>query len=362
MSITEKYCTTTGAGAHDGSSEANAWSLTEALSNAAAGQRVNVKKGTYTLAANFAPTNAGTVSQPMIWRGYNSTIGDLDITAVLNQKTLEIDATNMPLFDGGSSWAVIPTAHMIFEAIAVTQSGDRRSFQINNTNIMAYLCKLECSGNSANQAAVAIASAGGALCFCECNQTNTGGSSFGAIYGTAAARIHGCRVRGKSSGSTNAAIILAGGSSVTDTIAIHDGGIGINFNATTNNSAVVNCTVIGANTDFWGINGVATIAPLIINCNGTDGGRFWNNANSGTSDRPVYRMFNRTRNNTNADVGSADWPIYGAITADRGSDYVDLSGKTDYRLVNTSPALGAAQPGWKDTGALQRKPAGMFIG
>ena len=90
MAITEKYVTTTGAGAHDGTSEANAWSLTEAIAAAAAGNRVNVKAGTYTLGAG-ATFPAGTVAAPIIWRGYSSTIGDLTVAACQSAATLAID-------------------------------------------------------------------------------------------------------------------------------------------------------------------------------------------------------------------------------------------------------------------------------
>lgn len=75
MAWTERYVTVAGAGAHDGTSEGNAWTLAEAIAAAAAGQRVNVKAGTHTVASDRTFGTAGTDASAIWWRGYNSEIG-----------------------------------------------------------------------------------------------------------------------------------------------------------------------------------------------------------------------------------------------------------------------------------------------
>jgi len=54
MAITEKYASVAGAGDHNGTSAAHAWTLAEAIAAAVAGDRINLISGTYTLGANVA--------------------------------------------------------------------------------------------------------------------------------------------------------------------------------------------------------------------------------------------------------------------------------------------------------------------
>jgi hypothetical protein len=157
MAITEKYVTVTGAGALNGTSEANAWTLALALTNAVAGDRVNIKAGTYTLAANMTPVGAGTVVRPIIWRGYNTTIGDLSVTSVIQDpKTLKLTTTNFPLISGGGSWAcVLSTAYNMIEALKFTATG------LNNG--LVRLTGIGCSARLCS--ATQTSDIGGSRCF-----------------------------------------------------------------------------------------------------------------------------------------------------------------------------------------------------
>lgn len=71
-----RYVTATGAGSHDGTSEANAWTLAEAFTNAAAGMTINCKAGNYG-ALQLTLTTSGTQANPIIFRGYITTPGDI---------------------------------------------------------------------------------------------------------------------------------------------------------------------------------------------------------------------------------------------------------------------------------------------
>ena len=101
MAFNEKYVTVTGGGLHDGSSEANAWTITEGFANAVAGDRLNVKAGTHSYSTNVVLASASATS-PISLRGYTTSIGDLDTKPT----TQLIDGTDTPIIQntGGAYW------------------------------------------------------------------------------------------------------------------------------------------------------------------------------------------------------------------------------------------------------------------
>lgn len=102
MAFTEKYVTVSGGGLHDGSSEANAWTLAEGIANATSGDRVNIKKGTYSQGSTSVDFNvSGTASSPIFWRGYDNTPGDIDADNSLQKP--EITFGNAGLTISGSN-------------------------------------------------------------------------------------------------------------------------------------------------------------------------------------------------------------------------------------------------------------------
>jgi len=84
MALTERFISPTGAGAHDGTSEANAWTTAEAIAAigvgpAAASLRCNIKvdPAPYAFAATSLVFNtAGAANFPVIWQGYKVAPGD----------------------------------------------------------------------------------------------------------------------------------------------------------------------------------------------------------------------------------------------------------------------------------------------
>jgi hypothetical protein len=87
LSWTERFVRADADGTGNGTTDANSgangsWTLAQALTvttGAQPGHRVNVKAGTYASATTVRATaTAGTETSPIWWRGYNTTIGDLD--------------------------------------------------------------------------------------------------------------------------------------------------------------------------------------------------------------------------------------------------------------------------------------------
>jgi len=96
MAYTERYVSVAGAGAHNGTSAANAWTLAEGLANAVAAERVNVifDAGGYSLGAD-AISGPGNIVDFIVFRGYESTIGDLEGQG--KSADTPLDTTNFPV-------------------------------------------------------------------------------------------------------------------------------------------------------------------------------------------------------------------------------------------------------------------------
>lgn len=76
MALTERYVSSLAAGGGSGT-EGSPWTFAEAVSNYAAGDRINIKAdGTYTFTASVTFTTAATDTAPVVWRGYGTTPGD----------------------------------------------------------------------------------------------------------------------------------------------------------------------------------------------------------------------------------------------------------------------------------------------
>jgi len=78
MAFTDRFASVAGAGAHDGSNEANAWTLLEAMTNMVAEDWTWGKFGAHKPGATLLPSGSGDTSanKRMVLKGYNTTFGD----------------------------------------------------------------------------------------------------------------------------------------------------------------------------------------------------------------------------------------------------------------------------------------------
>lgn len=145
MAYNEKYVTVTGGGLHDGSSEANAWTLAEAHTNASQGDRLNIKAGSYSITTILNGWMHSSLSQPSALRGYKTTIGDLD-----NRPTAQLqDVTDRPLIvsqNPGYMYLGPAQQHLTVENIAWdTIDTGRPSCYMDCERSIIRRCKFICS-------------------------------------------------------------------------------------------------------------------------------------------------------------------------------------------------------------------------
>ena len=189
MALTERYVSTTGAGAHDGTTAGNAWTLAEAITNAAAGHRVNIlSNATYTLGAATTFPN-GASEDPIEWRGYNSAIGDLENTGRASA-TAALTVTDFPVIDGGASHVITGGTFNLFKNIRFTVDQNADGFRAVASEA-CWRCLFE-NVNSSGSAATAFTVTADYTGLVDCDFILTSTSS-GDVLTVDRGRITGCR-------------------------------------------------------------------------------------------------------------------------------------------------------------------------
>ncbi|MEA3211319.1 MAG: hypothetical protein QOE70_4376 [Chthoniobacter sp.] len=357
--MTERYVTTAGTDTYANSTNsATPMSLATAFTNAAAGDRINVKAGTYTLSASLTQTNAATATtQPIWWRGYSATIGDLDTLGRTVSGTGPIDTTGFPTLDCGASFTITTAGFTIFERFIVT--ANRNGVALAG-GISAAIRWVSCTNlnTGGSTRAISTNSTSGILTDSDC--TSGGGAGCGNLSG-------GWRyLRNRFKGGTGAG---ATGSATSASYWVDNlffgSAVGLDFtdNRSAGTALIYSNTFQGCSTaairlpaNATNLNGFASIDSNHI----TDCGYAINNQNSATQADLVVRNNNRTRDNTNGDAGLGDSPNWLEITTDTGGSATDYTatGSDDYRLITGAAGRGTAAVKNRDVGATQHQDAG----
>lgn len=364
--ITERYVNNAGSGSADGTSEANAMSFatfTDYMSTggsftAAAGDRFNIK-GTITSRTTTADVwiNVGTITSPIIIRGYNSTIGDLTSLARTNGNG-PLVTTNYPSITYTTGGITISGNFIIVEALNITSANVGSgvgTVKLNGTDLYMKRCSITNSGTNANSTGVTLAAARDAVIDCDVSLTGaSGGTAAIAISSaTVTSRVIGCRVKG----GPSVGISASGTSVIAKNTIYASTGIGVSLSGGSSNSCVVlDNTIVGGGADginlLTGTTATQILIGNIITDNTGDGIDMVSTANA------AYASNNRTRDNATAYNNAGDWLTatkYNDVTTDTGgpeTDYVNSAGN-DYNLIWGSPARGAGNPLYADIGALQ---------
>lgn len=107
---TDRYVTVNGAGSHNGIL-GNEWTITEAFSNAQAGQTVHVQAGDYG-AVNCVLANNGTATNPIKFIGYDVTPNDNP--SLTRSVGMSFDSSKMPLLNNGSGIGINTNSKQYF--------------------------------------------------------------------------------------------------------------------------------------------------------------------------------------------------------------------------------------------------------
>lgn len=354
MAYDEKYVTDAAGGTGDGS-EGDPWTLAEALDQAVAGDRVNILSDSgYGLGAESV-TNAGTPSQLICFRGYNSSIGDLENPGWNADGTL--DTTDFPVITVTGNLNM-PEGYVLFQNLVVTGSivgavlGDASA----DNNII-----LECSvTNTANSA-----NAHAYECDNDCLVINSDFECTGASHDVVVncdqdARLIGCRFKGVA----DVSIVEVDLRSVAVSCLFQGlSGNGVGLVSNNNGDAIhaINCTFYDLATAISTPDAAPSRIPAFVNNHVTDNGEWLNNLNSGSAAYAMIEVNNRTRDNTTPRTGIGDGANIGEVTTDTGgagTDYTDAGGN-NFRLISGAPGKAAGVRDFTDCGAYQREePAG----
>jgi hypothetical protein len=370
VALTERYVTAGASGGGDGSS-GSPWTIVEAAAACAAGDRINVQSdATYTLGAQLLAGSNGSQTDPIIWRGYNSSIGDLNSFA--RDSTGYLTTTNMPAINTAAYNIKLKNFH-IFESLNIygAPASGGTNFAVVETVINAVL--IGCVVKS-------TATAGGSTppcCALEATQRSyysncdfifakpgiTSGDNFAVMYTSGAGMLFDhCRFAATGFSTDNNMCEINHGH-VYFVNCTFDGGAtayaALYYNTPTQTfGGSVNCNFY----DMDPTNGSAITRDngdhddiyILSNCMATDMGYVFESEYS--AGLPFLIVNSRTRDVASASE-SDDWPTYNVITTDTGDETTDYRNPAtgDFRLVRGSPGFGVGY-----LGSFDRSNIGAF--
>jgi hypothetical protein len=364
MAWTERYVTTTGAGTHDGTSEANAWTLAEAITNSNAGHRLNVKAGTYantTTSLTFGTgAGAGTTTSPKWWRGYTSAIGDLDA----EPSSARVAGTDFPLLTFTSGSVTISGSYQTFShfEFRATAPGTRLVGG-SGAHLRLDRCRVDNQEAAGSSYAVRLDGNGLALTRCWFKATS---SATSVVLAEERGVISGCVF----SGGGNGLLVGDGASSipsVTKCIFNDNGNDGLQFsNGLGAQLTVTHCSFYSCGRDGVRIPGNAPAAGIIADCVFSACVGYGINNATGANTANVHRVGNLFHSSGTADEnGFGDAPSP-AQQSDGSSPFVNAASgdfapaAASNSRLNSAPELfeNIATRSYRDIGAVQHEDAG----
>ncbi len=341
MALTEKYVTTTGSEAWATNSSGNPSSLAEALANAAAGERVNIKSGTYTISSALTITVSGTTADPIVWRGYDTTIGD-GYQGRNADGTL--DDSNMPhlSFTGtGNNLNASNDTYWVWDSIKVTSTSFTGS-NLTRFGVGTFIVNsiFDWSGSGHTSGKTVDLATNSTVTNCDitntCTNTLCGIESSGdvMIVGNRISCVNGAGVINTVDGSIINNLIFE----CTDGIDL----VGANSRrGSIVGNTIVDCTGDGIDTSNHLQDDIVRIVANLI----TDISGYGFDSEYTTADYGALFFANRFDRTTSGDISTrvGDWPNIepeDTSEATQGNEYTDPS-TDDYTLESGAPGIDA---------------------
>jgi len=329
VAFNEKYVTVTGGGLHDGSSEANAWTLAEAVSNYAAGDRLNVKAGTYSDSSTVTFATAGTAASPVSWRGYKTAIGDLDT----HPTTQRVSGTDCPLFTNSvsSGAAYSARSYQSFEQIHFTSATVGTVFDLGyqQNNIKVIGCRVESTTTSTGYVRAVFGNGTNYIFFSDCyfSKNSTADTCVWA-YGGSQWRLNRCTIVGASVGFQNTYIGFNG--SLNSCVF---SGQGATSCLTVGHLFLSNCSFHDCSGDF--IEKTSTSSLYVSNCVFSDCGGYAINNSGGNIVNTTIATDNTYHDSsfTSGRLNNIPDDFYAKV--DTASPFVDAA-NGDFTIATTS--------------------------
>jgi len=353
MAWTERYVSVAGGGNHDGTTETDAWTLAEAIAAPyAAGQRINVKAGTYANTTTGRTFNiAGTTTAPIWWRGYNATIGDLDADF----------ATAKPAITFTTGLFQVNASYQLFSNLDISgaQTTAAQVRLLTGTNIWMDRCRIECTSANANGRAFSSENTG---CGISRSWIKSTSSADVARFTTNTGAMLGCAVVGGANG------LAVSGTGIQHVICFNtfiDQGADAIDSSQATRLYILNNSIYSPAGQGIDLNTTIPTFAVIANNIFSECGTYGINNSTGANTGNVIRLHNDFYASGTADEnGFGDHPSFSGQTESSSP----FTSATDMTIPNTRNAIANGLPGlfenqtytsYLDIGAVQRvEPVG----
>jgi hypothetical protein len=339
MAYTERYVSSTAGGGGAGDSEGDPWTLSESLAQAVAGERVNIKSDAGYSTGDTTATNVANFQQFLVFRGYDTTIGDLENLG--RNADTSLDTTGFPIIT--LTGTLEPLSRYMFQNISFV--GSVAAPLVGNSSVdsaMFINCSFVNSSSSTNAMCLELDNysviIGNDF---ECS-ASTHGDIFRCDVGPS---VIGNRFKmGLTSGDFQC--LQAQPSMVaTGNIFIGNGaGTAIYIEIMGTNCTFMNNTIYNFDKAIMIGNNEQFAHIISVNNHITDCNEMIDNLYIGTNNYTVIEMFNRTRDNTTSRTGiSTEGVLLSEVTTDTGgaeTDYANAAGD-NLTLITGAPGVAA---------------------